>query len=204
MPKKFRFRGTFDKQHGKGAQTLLKSWPQHLYHIDWSLPSQLSLKKSLLLTCQILRLLVNTLAADEKYPVLNRGNLMIPIQMQLCYKQRTFSRFFAVFLKFRLKFEHLEKKIARTAFVVLQLGTPKTWLDKCLKSDVLEEPSTSTVVNFSKHCWNMNHSTVVIFIDHCQVIWVGKGLSYWHAKCFDSLWTHWLQMKSILIFKGTI
>ena len=35
------------------------------------------------LTSEILRLLVNTLAADGKYPVLNRYNLTIPIQMEL-------------------------------------------------------------------------------------------------------------------------
>ena len=53
----------------------------------------------LLLTHQIFWLLVNTLAADEKYPVLNRDNLMIPIQMQLSQKQKTFSQFLAPFLK---------------------------------------------------------------------------------------------------------
>ena len=33
MPKSSRFRGPFDKQHGKGGQALLKSDPNHLYHI---------------------------------------------------------------------------------------------------------------------------------------------------------------------------
>ena len=94
MSKKSRFRGCFDKQYGKRAQALLKSASQHLYHIHRSLPRKLSWKKSLLLTCQILGLLVNTLAADEKYPVLNRDNLTIPIQMQLSQKQKTFSQFF--------------------------------------------------------------------------------------------------------------
>ena len=70
MSKNCLLRGPFDKQHGKGAQALLKSASQHLYHIHGSLPRKLSWKKSLLLTCKILGLLVNTLAADEKYPVL--------------------------------------------------------------------------------------------------------------------------------------
>ena len=83
MAKKFRYRGPFDKQHSKRAQALLKSASQHLYHTDWSLPSQLSRKKSPFLTCKILGLLVNTLAADKKYPVLNGDNLTIAIQMQL-------------------------------------------------------------------------------------------------------------------------
>ena len=33
MPKKLRFRGSFRKQHGKRAQTLLKFERQHLYVI---------------------------------------------------------------------------------------------------------------------------------------------------------------------------
>ena len=109
MSKTARFRGPFDKQHGKRGQALLKSTLQHLDDIHRSLPRKLSWKKSLLLTCQILGLVVNTLAADEKYPVLNRDNLTIPIQMQLSQKQKTFSEFFAAFLKFRLNFEYFEK-----------------------------------------------------------------------------------------------
>ena len=83
MSKKSSCGGPFYKQHSKRAQALLKSASQHLYHIHRSLPRKLSWKKSLLLTCQILGLLVNTLAANEKYPVLNRDNLTIPFQMQL-------------------------------------------------------------------------------------------------------------------------
>ena len=59
---------------------------------------------SLLLTCQILGLLVNTLADDEMYPVPNRDNLTIQIQMQLPEKEKSFSQFFAACLKSRLNF----------------------------------------------------------------------------------------------------
>ena len=109
MSKKSHFRGCFDKENVKRAQTRFKSASRHLYHIHQSLPSQFSWKKAFLLTCQILGLLVNTLAADEKYLVLHRDNLTIPIQMQLSQKQKTFSEFFAAFLKFRVNFEYFEK-----------------------------------------------------------------------------------------------
>ena len=91
MPKKSRLRGSFDKQHGKCAQALLKSASQHLYHIHWSLAWKLYSRKSFFLTCQILGLLVNTLATDEKYPVLKSENLKIRIQMQLSERQKRFS-----------------------------------------------------------------------------------------------------------------
>ena len=100
MSKKSRFRGFFGKQYGKRVQAVLKSASQHLYDIHWSLARRLSSKTSLLLTCQILGRLVKTLAADEKYPVLNRDNLKIRIHMQLSQKQKDFSEFFAAFLKF--------------------------------------------------------------------------------------------------------
>ena len=120
MSKKSCFRGPFDKQHGKRAQALLKSASQHLYHIHRSLPRKLSWKKSLLLTCKILGLLVNTLAANEKYPVLNRDNLAIPIQMQLSQKQKPFSGLFASFLKSSLNFEHFQKIDDPQSFCISQ------------------------------------------------------------------------------------
>ena len=121
MSKKPRFREPFDKKHFKGAQAVLKSSSQHLYAIDSSLPSQYTWKKSLLLTCQILGLLVNTLAADEKYPLLKRDNLTIPIQMQLSQKQKTFSQFFAAFLKSTLNFKHFESKDDPHRFCIFEV-----------------------------------------------------------------------------------
>ena len=63
-----------------------------------------------------LGLLVNTLAADDKYPVLNRDNSTIPILMQLSQKQKAFSQFFAAFLKSRLNFKCFEEKNDRHRF----------------------------------------------------------------------------------------
>ena len=121
MFKKSYFRGPFDKQHGKRAQALLKSASQHLYHIHRSLPRKLSWKKSLLLTCQILGLLVNTLAADEKYLVLHRDTLMILIEMQLSQKQKSFSQCFRAFLKSTLTFKHFEKKDHHHRFCIFEV-----------------------------------------------------------------------------------
>ena len=85
------------------------------------MPSELSLKKYLLFTWKILRLLVNTLAANEKYPVLNRDNLTIPIKMQLSQKQKTSSQFLAAFLKSRLNFEYFEQKDDPHRFCISQI-----------------------------------------------------------------------------------
>ena len=126
MSKKSRFRRPFDKQHGKRAEALFKSASVHLYPIDWSLKSQLNLKSSLLLTCQIFGELVKTLTADEKYPLLKRDNLTVPIQMQLFKKEKTFSLYFAAFLKSRWNFEYFEEKYVLIDFVILNLRSLKT------------------------------------------------------------------------------
>ena len=73
------------------------------------------------MTCQILGLLVKTLAANEKYPLLKRDNLTIPFQMQLSQKQKTFSEFFAAFLKFRLNFKYFETKYDPHRFCISEI-----------------------------------------------------------------------------------
>ena len=50
------------------------------------------------------------MAVDEKHYLLNRDNLMEPIQMQLSEKQKKFSKFFWAFLKSILNFTHLAIK----------------------------------------------------------------------------------------------
>ena len=47
-------------------------------------------------------------------------------------------------------------------------GLRKTWLDKCLKSPVSEDPSTSKMVKGKKHCGSLYDSTFTIFIDPCE------------------------------------
>ena len=121
MSKKSCFRRPFDKQRRKPAQALLKYAPKHLYHIHRSMPSKLSWKNSLLLTCKILGLLVNTLATDEKYPVLNRENLTILIQKELPQKQKTFSELPAAFLKSRFTFVYFEKEHDPHSFCISEI-----------------------------------------------------------------------------------
>ena len=72
--------------------------------------NKIGLEKLSLFDMQNLGLLVNTLAVDDNYPVLNTDNLMIPIQMQLYQKKKTFSAFFPAFLKSSWNFERFQAK----------------------------------------------------------------------------------------------
>ena len=120
------FKGSFEKQHGKCAQTLLKCQGQLLYHIYWSLWRQLSYKKSLLLIFKISRLFSNTLSAGGKYSIFNRDNFTQAIPMQVCRKQNSFSQFFSSFFKSSLNFEHFQKrKMSLIADVFPKLRTPR-------------------------------------------------------------------------------
>ena len=125
MSKKSRFKGSFGKQHGKRAQTLLKFAWQHLYHIYWSLWRQLTCKKSLLVICKISRLFPNTLSAYGKYSLLNTDNLTQSIQMQVSRKEKHFSDFFPAFLKSSLNFEHFFKKDDRHCWCISEITDPE-------------------------------------------------------------------------------
>ena len=83
----------------------------------------MSLKQSLLVICKILRLFVNTFTAYDKSSILNREYLTHPIHMQLSQKQETFSDFFSAFLKSRLNFEGIQKKVTLIAHVFPKLRT---------------------------------------------------------------------------------
>ena len=110
MSKNSCFRLPFQKKYGKRVSTLFKYEQQHLYHIYWSTRKQFSCNKSLLVICKSLRMFVNTMSAVDKCSLINKENLMQPINMQLSQKLKTFSRFFNVFSKSRWNFEHFRKK----------------------------------------------------------------------------------------------
>ena len=80
---KCRFGASLDSQHVNGCQTLVKSTWEHFYHIFWPLLGEMIWKMSPLLKLEILRVFLNTLTADEEYPVRNCEILHFPIQMQL-------------------------------------------------------------------------------------------------------------------------
>ena len=75
--------------------------------------------------CKILRLFVNTLTADDKYSLLNRGIFPEHIQMQLSEKQKASPLFFGAFLKSILNFENFHKNITLIAYLFAKLQNQK-------------------------------------------------------------------------------
>ena len=125
MSKNCRFTVLSNKQHDKRAQTLFKSDRRQFYHIYLLLQRQLSLKKSLLVIREILRLFVNTFTPNDKYSFLNREYLTQRIHMYLSQLHKHSSEIFSPFLKSRLNFEHIQEKMILIANVFPKLQASK-------------------------------------------------------------------------------
>ena len=78
-----RLKTSFESQHLKPFQTLVKSSWEHFEHIFWSLWGEKIWKISTWLNFHIIGLFANTWTADYKYPVPDCENLLFPIQIQL-------------------------------------------------------------------------------------------------------------------------
>ena len=106
------FRTPFANERVNGFQTLLKSARPHYYSLLSSIRGKLSDKKSPSVWCEILRLFVNALTADDKYSGSNMQNLRQQFQTPLSKKQKTFSGFSIVILKCAWNLEHFQKKVS--------------------------------------------------------------------------------------------
>ena len=78
-----RLKTSFDSEHVKRFQTLVKSSWENFYHIFPSLWGEMIWKISPWLKFEIIGLFVNTWTADYKDPVPDCENLWFPIQIQL-------------------------------------------------------------------------------------------------------------------------
>ena len=178
MCKKSSFRGPFEKQHGKRIQTVLKSERKNLYHISWSLRNRLSFKNFLLGICKILRLFVNAWL-----PM--RSILFLIRTIQRNQFRRNYLKNKDLVVDFIFRYGNidqilniLKKKDGHHRLCIFEnRGLRKTWIDKCLKSHVPEDPLTSNIVNALKHCWNLHDSTFIVVNNYVKRNWVGKSLS---------------------------
>ena len=138
----------------------------------------MSWKKSLLLTCQILGLLVNTFATDEKYPVLNKDTLTIRIQMQLSKKQKVFAQFFAAFLKCKINFEYFEKNDEPHRFSISVITDSEDVVRYMPKTSLFREP------------FNKQDAQALLKTDLRPSILNWKKSLLWTCKSWDCLLTH--------------
>ena len=88
--------------------------------------------------------------------------------MHLSGKQKTFSQFFASFLKSILNFELFQKRMTLIAEVFPKLRTPKHMFTSMSKKSRFKGAFKRSMVNAPKHCGNFDGRTFTIFSDRCE------------------------------------
>ena len=111
----------FTNERVNGLLTLLKLARHHYYSLFLLIRGKLSCKKSFLGWCEILRLFVNALTADDKYSGSNMQNLLQQFQAPLSQKQKTFSWFFIAFLKCAWNLDHFQKKDEYPSLIISEI-----------------------------------------------------------------------------------
>ena len=81
----------------------------------------MSYKKSASVWCEILRLFINALTADDKYSGSNMQNLRQQFQTAASQKQKIFSGFSIVFLKSAWNLEHFQKKDEYSSLIISEI-----------------------------------------------------------------------------------
>ena len=100
---------------------MLKSARHHYYPPLSSIRGKLSYKKSPSVWCEILRLFVNALTADDQYSGSNMHNFQQQFQTPLSQKQKTFSWFFIAFLKCAWNLEQFQKKEEYPSLIISEI-----------------------------------------------------------------------------------
>ena len=114
-------RTPFANEHVNGFKTLLKSARHHYYPLFLSIRGKLSRKKSALVWCEILRLFVKTLTANNMYSGSNMQSLRQQFQTPLSLTQKTFSGIFIAFLKCAWNLEHFPKNDEYPSLVISEI-----------------------------------------------------------------------------------
>ena len=86
-----------------------------------SIRGKLSYKKSPSVSCEIIRLFVNALTADDKYSGSNMQNFPQQFQTPLSKKQKALSWFFIEFLKCAWNLEHFQKKDEYPSVIISEI-----------------------------------------------------------------------------------
>ena len=99
----------------------MKSAWHHYYPLFSLIRGKLNCKNSPSVWCEILRLFVNALTADDKYSGSNMQTFPQQVQTPASQKQNTFSLFFIAFLKCAWNLEHFQKKDDYPSLIISEI-----------------------------------------------------------------------------------
>ena len=86
----------------------------------------MSRKKSTSVWCEILRLFVNALTADDQYSGSKMQNFPQQFQTPLSHKQKISFRFFIAFMKCAWNLENFQKKDEYSSLIISEIIDAKT------------------------------------------------------------------------------
>ena len=115
------FSTRFLSQRVNDFETLLKLAPRYYFSIFQWIRDKLSLKKSALVTSEILRLFVKTFTPDEEYSRRNMRIFWQQLQTPLFQKGKTCFGFLIAFLKCAWNLEHCEKKEKYPCLIITEI-----------------------------------------------------------------------------------
>ena len=104
------FRTGFDSQHMKASQILATSLWERFYDVFSWFSTNLIWKMSPLVLGELLMVFVNTLIADDQYPVQDWKNLQLLIQMHLSEKRKKKFSIFSSISRIYIKFAAFSQK----------------------------------------------------------------------------------------------
>ena len=138
MSKKPRFRTSFESQHAKRSQKLLKSTRQHFYQIFLSLREKWSWTISLSVISEILRLFVNKFVNKKLF-------------LNLLLHFWNLHQILNISKKMMILVAHLSPKLRTAKGVVRYMS----------KKNRLRLRSTVNILKVPKHRWNQHSSTLI-------------------------------------------
>ena len=178
MPKEARVRTFIESQHVKGSKRLLKSAHQYFHHTLWSIWNQMSLKGSVLVVSEILRLLINILTTDDKYSHSAKGVSNATNSNAIISKSKNIFWIFFCIIRIWIKFGILWKK--RRASEVISCWNYRLQNEGLLNylKILCQNTQPQVMQRGPKDCLNLQCSIFVRFFDLSAREWAPKSLCY--------------------------
>ena len=146
---------------------------QRIYHIYWSLGSQLSYKKSLLVICKISKLFPNTLSADGKYSLLIKTIQRNEFRWNYLENKKVFWNCFLDFWNLVLIWNIFKKKMTLIADVFRKLRTAKNIVRSIPKNSLFRESVEKQRAKCAQRLFKFEGQSI------CHIYWsLGSQLSY--------------------------
>ena len=159
MPKKTRVRTLMDTQHVKGCEKLLKYSRQYFCHIFWSLWKEISLKNTILVVSETLRLFVNILTLEDKYCLSVKASVWRNLfKCNYLKIKKYFLDFFLHYRNMHKVWDTLKEKMILKVIFCWNYRMQNAGLFKCLKSPLSENLWTVNMLKGPKDCLNLQRS----------------------------------------------